>query len=658
LTRWRVLVPALLTVAVLGSLALRQDATPGSAEATGEEAAGADKLRIRWLEPIELQPGEGLFVDVAGLDADAAVRARLSTADSVKYDAAVLHRTGERVVLRVPREVPPGPVKLRLYQGEGPAERKTKPRHLEIRRLPAGDTLRDALGGLALVLLGLYGAGRALRGYADQRVRKRLGRLTESRAGSLGLGAALGSLMQSTTAGAGVVAGLRDARMLGERGALTVLFGVQLGAAIVGILLPLASRESLWVVALGGVWVAAADDRRMRAFGNVILGCGLLLLGLRLLQDGLRPLVSDPALVPYLEPIRADRPFGMVVAVVVGALLCALLQGPGPVFALVTSLAQSSALLGLGEALAVLAGTTLGAALVVPLFGRIGARVTAAYVLASLAMTAVMLAGAPLWVMAADALAVGDALATDGVGRVLRPAIAGHLGAGYAVAQGVALVVGLLLRDACLRLTWRWFPAGEGSMRPRAPGASLGGALAACRAAIVALREVVETRGREPAVIAEKAIAEARAMLQELLRDDAAQQGSETAARRAALVCLHVVSATGGALRVVEIALEQDLAPDAAEVLRLRRFHDLLVESVDAVIAHVDGARPLALDEVRAREIRLNALLEAEGREPGVGESVRGGVRLWLGELAVACEAIGNQLYRMATTLGEDPEAA
>ena len=73
--------------------------------------------------------------------------------------------------------------KLAKYAHYLANERKSKPRHLEVRRLPARDLLRDTLGGLALFAVGLYGVGRALRRYAGQRVRDRLGRWTERPAG-------------------------------------------------------------------------------------------------------------------------------------------------------------------------------------------------------------------------------------------------------------------------------------------------------------------------------------------------------------------------------------------------------------------------------------------------------------------------------------------
>ena len=58
--------------------------------------------------------------------------------------------------------------------------------------------------------------------------------------------------------------------------------------------------ESLLVITIGVVWTRLATGRRGAAIANLLLGAGLMLYGLHLLQTSIQPLVSDPKILPYI----------------------------------------------------------------------------------------------------------------------------------------------------------------------------------------------------------------------------------------------------------------------------------------------------------------------------------------------------------------------
>src|SRR5207249_4728985 len=197
--------------------------------------------------------------------------------------------------------------------------------------------------------------------------------------------------------------GLIEAHLLTAAPAAAVLLGAQLGAATAPSLLGLAStaREGLLLVTIGVVWLSLAEDRRSKALGKVILGCGLLFYGLHLLRIGFEPLVSDPELMPYIDHLQADHLGGLLVCVATGVLLAAVLQGPAPVFALVLGLAQATGRIDLRSALAILAGTGLGGAIGTAVvawpFGPEPRRLARVYFLMALAATLVLAATVDLW---------------------------------------------------------------------------------------------------------------------------------------------------------------------------------------------------------------------------------------------------------------------
>lgn len=660
--RPRAVMALALSAVALGYLVL----SPGAADTAPQldddedDAVEESKMQVVWVSSLELSPGAATIVQLSGLDEDdrGPLSAQLKTAAG-KLTVPVLHRDGSRVVVQIPRGLEPGPTKLRLLQGE----RRSKPIHLLVRRAPASDVLRDLIGGLALFVLGLRTLGQSLRVYAGQRVRAVLAMLTQDRLRSTALGAMVGGLTQSTTSSAGLLAGLLDARMLLVPTAIAMLLGAQLGAATAGAVLPLvATREALWVIALGVMWVGVSDNRPARAAAGILLGCGLLFLGLGLLHAGFRPLLADPELLPYLHVLRADRVSGMLLCALAGALLCAVLQGPGPVFALVLSLASSSGLIGLSDGLAMLAGTSSGAALgtlgVGWRLGREGRRLAAGHALFGLAMTAVGLLGLPLFVHAADALVAGDPRAVDYAAKTFHPLLGLHLFAGFWLSQfaGAALVLALMRPIA--RLAERWVP---GALRIAGPAAgahiaALSPALQACRSALSSVREVTVTRDRGPAVAAERSLVEARASIDAVLRT---ALRTSTSARNPELVatagaCIHVVTATDAALRVAERGLELDFELRPQDAATVDGLYALLEEGLLGLRAHVEQRASLQLSDARAREIRLNAL-EAEARRlPSAVDEEAVPYRLWVSELVAAYEAIGNQLYRVAVLLADD----
>ncbi|MGD8858861.1 MAG: Na/Pi symporter [Myxococcales bacterium] len=606
----------------------------------------SDKLSIAWVSP-QARPGQAVIAHVEGLEDAGEVTAKVSVSGD-KRSARVLRRDAERVVVRLPRDLPSGPIKLRVYQhGE-----KSKPRLMQIRTIPLRDMAREALGGLAVLLVGLTMVGRAFGDFAGRRLRERMGAMTRATPRAVGLGALVGGMTQSTTMSAGVLLGMLRARLLPARAAAVVLLGVQLGAATAGAILPLfAIREALWVVVLGAIWTGVARDRQARALGHILLGCGLLFLGLQLMQEGFRPLLSDPTLLPLLDDLGRKRSVALVASVSLGALLAGLLQGPGPAFAVVLGLTQSTGLLSLHDGLTILSGAALGSTLGTIAIGwpagQGGRRLAVSHFLIGASVSLVALLGVPLWTLLAERLVAGDPAAVSPGAHVLRPAMAAHLSAGFVLSQlGGALVV-LPLLPWLGRIAARVAPTSRAVAF--AGDRDLVAVLGACRAAIVSLGEVLESRDRAPAVAAEHAIAEARSMVGALMSTAGPREPPDADEVATATMCLHLATSIDGALRVAERALARDLTTDARGREHLATVHGLLVEGIEALVAHAQGRAELELGDVQQREIRLNKL-EADARSPsGEGEELTD--QLWVSELLAACEAIGNHLYRLANAL-------
>jgi Na+/phosphate symporter len=642
----------MLTVAVIG-YALFEEYAEHIPESELDDADNddvePDKLRIESAKPLELSPGAAVVVNVAGTNGnDGALKVEVS-----KTTAEVLYRDGEQLVVRVPPALPYGQAKLRLLQGE----RKSKPWVLTLRPLPRSEILRNVIGGLALFILGLRTVGRSLRAYAGRRIRGALSTLTKGFVRPAALGAVTGFLTQSTTSAAGLLAGLLAARMLQLRAAVIVLVGTQLGASAAAVLLPLlATREALWVVTIGVLWVLLAESRVSSALGSVVVGAGLLFLGLGMLQGGFAPLVSDPQILPYLSHFQSGSFANIAACVGAGALLTALLQGPSPVFALVISLAQISGVVGLREALATLAGVSLGALVSTATaawpFGREARRLVPAHAVLAFAMTFVALVGLPLWTRLSEVLVARNPAQAGFGPNVLVPGMSLYLGAGFLALEIVAATVAFLVLPLALRVAERG-AAPSPRVSALTAGNSLANALSLCRNALAGLREITMTADRGPSAQTERALREAAGSLQHLL-DGATEAVDAQQLRAAAIACIHLTDAISATLRIAEKAPEHGLLPTGDGERALERVHAIVDDAIGMLIDSLSAQVVPSLTRAQATEIELNAL-ETETRHKlfdGAMSADDLRTRLWSSELCAAYEAVGNQLYRITNALG------
>jgi Na+/phosphate symporter len=644
--RYRTFLLWLVTLSVIG-YALFEEFRPSTEYAVDTDVdqdveAEPERLRIVSVQPSALVPGAAMFVRVAGTNG----HGDDVYAEIAKLPAQVLQRKEDRLVVRVPAGLAYGPIKLRVHQGE----RRSKAWTLSLQPLPRHDMLRNALGGLALFVLGLRTVGRALRAYAGRRVRGLLGRLTSAPVTALGVGTATGLLTQSTTSSAALFSGLLSARMLRVPAAVVLLLGAQLGAAGAAVLLPLlAKREALWVVVVGAVWVLLAENRLSRALGSIVVGAGLIFHGLGLLQTGLAPLINDPQVVPYIWYLEAGGVRGVLACAAFGAVVSALLQGPAPVYALALSLVHEG-VLGLGDALGILAGVSLGALFntftAAWVFGAEARRLVRSQLGLSLAMTLLSIALLPLW------LAIGQ--------RASQVSVAFGLGAGFLALQLTATGLGFALVPLGVRASAAW--SLHNALRPvrgatSAQGQALLRALTLCRQGLAGVREIIDSSDRSSAAATERALEQARDVLRDLLRSERSD-GDHSPPKAASVACLHLADALLSTLRIAEKAPELGLSPSGEGAHALTRLHQMVDNALCSVCEQLAEDRAPSLREVQAREIEINAA-EAETRERLFAGASAGddlALRLWSSELCSAYESVGNQVYRAASAVSAAPD--
>ena len=219
----------------------------------------------------------------------------------------------------------------------------------------------------------------------------------------------------------------------------------------------------------------------------------------------------------------------------------AAFQGPAPVVVLVLSIAQTTGHLDLRTALAILAGSALGAAIGALLTTPAGARsrrLVQLHLLLGVAGTILALATVRVWSALADHLVAGSPHDVEWGKRVLLPNMGKHFGIAFALSQvAIALVLAPcipLLARALARLFPEAVPAvvREVGDRTRFVRDRLARAGRAQRQALDSLLALALRGLRASGRVAEHALADARATLEEVLQVVAASAERNVARAR------------------------------------------------------------------------------------------------------------------------------
>ncbi len=687
--RARLALASALSIALLGAYWLvggSEDDESGNVVTPFDASDEGERLEVVEVSPGDPTPGSALEIRYTGGNAKGVpLRAGLSIAGangSAKHDLEVLHRRPGEMVVRIPDKARPGRAKLRIQHGDD-EESRSKPYDLRVKSLSRRKLFRSVLGGIALLVLGLRTMSRGTRAYTGHRSQGVLASIGRRTPAAVGVGVLLGGLTQFTTTAAGLVVSLIESHLLAVGPAAAILLGAQLGSAAAPSLIGLASnaREGLLVVSLGVLWLGFASDRRSKALANIILGCGLLFYGLHLLRIGFEPLVSDPELLPYIDRLQTDDLAGRLGCVLAGIVLAALLQGPGPVFGLVLSLAQASGRIDLQSAVAILAGTGMGAALgtivVAWPFGPEARRLARLHLLLAIGGTIFLAATVNVWAYLADMLVAGRPGEMAYGKKVLLPHIGRHLVLAFMLSQGAAT----LLLTMALRVMLRRARPGTTGAKTQAPLSEaaamqtlrdgLGRVIAVQRRALASISELCLGGDRAKGMDAEHALADARGELERVFTGSVRTRSEDMdlgRLRQGALGMLQLQRALEDLLGQAERSTERALAlsnagqawhvaPEDERVLKA--LHDLLGEGLDTVALQLSNGTPPDVDQARSREIRMNGLeLETRQRlltEADGAKETRGvALRLNTTDVVNAYEAAGNQLYRLCEALASE----
>lgn len=221
--------------------------------------------------------------------------------------------------------------------------------------LPVGSILMGLIGGLALFLYGLDLMSDALKLIAGDGLKKVLSKLTTNRFTGALAGAVVTAVVQSSSVTTVLVVGFISAGLMSLLESISVIMGANIGTTITAQLIAFKiTAYSLVMVSVGFFMLFCWKNERVRHYGHMIMGLGLIFFGMQLMSDGTRPLRTYEPFVAMMQ--HMDNPF---TGILLGAAFTAVVQSSSATTALVITLA-SQGFISLEAGIALVFGANIG----------------------------------------------------------------------------------------------------------------------------------------------------------------------------------------------------------------------------------------------------------------------------------------------------------
>lgn len=211
------------------------------------------------------------------------------------------------------------------------------------------------LGGLALFLYGMQMMSNGLEDAAGNKMKVILEKVTSNRFLGVLVGAVITALIQSSSATTVMVVGFVNAKMMNLRQAVWIIMGANIGTTVTGLMISMDVGEYAPLFAFIGVFlIVFLKNAKLRNYGNIIAGLGVLFIGMEMMGVAMYPLREYQ---PFLDLMtKFSNPFYGILA---GAIFTAIIQSSSASVGILQTLAASG-LISLHGSVFVLFGQNIG----------------------------------------------------------------------------------------------------------------------------------------------------------------------------------------------------------------------------------------------------------------------------------------------------------
>jgi phosphate:Na+ symporter len=226
-------------------------------------------------------------------------------------------------------------------------------------------------GGLALFLGGLQLLSEGMTKAAGQTMKVVLAKLTTNRFKGALTGAFVTGILNSSTVTTLLVVGFISGGMMTLAQSVGVIMGANIGSTVTAQLLAFdLAAYSLGPVAIGFFMMFTAKREKVKYYGMMVMGIGLVFYGMGLMSSGMAPLRSYE---PFLAILRGlENPLAGILA---GAVFTAVVQSSAATVGIAIAMA-SEGLLALPAGIALALGANIGTAVTTAIMGIMSSKST------------------------------------------------------------------------------------------------------------------------------------------------------------------------------------------------------------------------------------------------------------------------------------------
>ncbi|MCP5141195.1 MAG: Na/Pi cotransporter family protein [Gammaproteobacteria bacterium] len=218
-----------------------------------------------------------------------------------------------------------------------------------------GVMLINLAGGLALFLYGMHKMTEALKIVAGGSAKAMLGRLTTNRVSAAFAGATITAVIQSSSITTVLVVGFITAGLMTFQQSIGVILGANVGTTITAQIIAFkVTKAALFLIAAGFFTEIAARNPRLKQFGAMSMGLGLLFFGMELMSQATAPLRDYAPFMTLMQEMRNP-----LLGVLIGTVFTALVQSSSATTGIVIVMA-SQGLITLETGIALVFGSNIG----------------------------------------------------------------------------------------------------------------------------------------------------------------------------------------------------------------------------------------------------------------------------------------------------------
>lgn len=243
-----------------------------------------------------------------------------------------------------------------------------------------GEFIFGIVGGTALLMYGVDLMGEGLENMSSSMMKKILERFTGKLWKAFLAGIFLTAAVQSSTAISVLSVGFVNSGIMKLSQAIGIIYGANIGTTITAQFMALSFSFniitlSLPMLAIGYILYLSAHKVRLRSLGQAFMGIGFLLLGLKILNEGIPYMENSVVIQNFFRNYASNIVFGLLLGIISTALVHSSAATVGIVILL-----GNSGLIDLRTAIILMLGDNIGTsitALIASLKGNINAKRTA-----------------------------------------------------------------------------------------------------------------------------------------------------------------------------------------------------------------------------------------------------------------------------------------